>query len=115
VSAGRLEVRHFDAAINPYHSIAACVMASLDGIRRALDPGPPCSENVMRDLHTRPELQIPLTLADAMRSFEADDLMREVFPPNLHRAMLQARADEWHRFWAEVSDWEREFYLRRWP
>jgi hypothetical protein len=25
------------------------------------------------------------------------------------------REDEWQRYWVQVSDWEREFYLERWP
>jgi glutamine synthetase len=114
-AAGRIEVRHFDAATNPYHSIAACVMASLAGIQTRQDPGEPTGDNVMRDIRVSQGERIPLTLMEAVTAFEADPLMRDTFPPGLHRAMVGQRTDEWHRFWATVSQWERDFYLRRWP
>ncbi len=112
---GRFEVRQFDASCNCYHSIGACLISGLDGIRRRLDPGEPRHENVGADLRVPREERIPITLNEAIDAFEGDELMHELFLPGLHNAFLELRRDEWQRYWAHVSAWELEFYLERWP
>jgi len=112
---GRFEVRQFDGSCNAYLSLAACLMAGLDGIRRDLDPGEPRHENVAADLRVDRSERVPVTLEEAIAAFEADDLMRELFLPGLHGAFLGLRRDELQRYWAQVSAWELDFYLERWP
>lgn len=112
---GRFEVRQFDGSCNCYHSLGACLIAGLDGIRNGLDPGQPRHENVGADLRVPRAERIPLTLNEAIDAFEQDSLMQELFQPGLYRAFLELRKDEWQRYWAHVSAWEREFYLERWP
>jgi glutamine synthetase len=112
---GRFEVRHFDGSCNAYLSIGACLMAGLDGIRRQLDPGEPSHANMGGDLRVPRSERVPITMDEAIEAFEADPLMHELFPPVLHRAFLELRRDELQRYWAQVSDWELDFYLERWP
>jgi glutamine synthetase len=112
---GRFEVRQFDGSCNAYLSLGACIVAGLDGIRRRLDPGEPRHENVASDIRVPREDRVPVTLEEAIASFEADDLMHELFPPALHRSFLGLRRDELQRYWAQVSQWELDFYLERWP
>ena len=52
---------------------------------------------------------------EAIDAFKADDLMREVFRPGLYETFVGIRQDELDRFWSQVSPWELEFYLERWP
>jgi glutamine synthetase len=112
---GRIEARHPDASCNPYLTIASCLVAGLDGIRRGLDPGEPIQDNMMKAINVPREERIPITLTEAIEAFKADDLMRELFRPRLYEAFLGAREDELNRFWSQVSPWELDFYLERWP
>lgn len=114
-AVGRVEVRHFDSASNPYHTLACCLGTGLDGMARDLDPGEAVSDNVFRDIRVPREERIPLTPDEAIAAFRADDLMKHVFRPGLYQAILALRVDEWQRYWVQVSEWERQFYLERWP
>jgi glutamine synthetase len=114
-AVGRVEVRHFDSASNPYHTLACSLAAAQDGIERNLDPGEAVSDNVFRDIRVPRAKRIPLTPDEAIAAFRADDLMKHVFRPQLYETILALREDEWQRYWAQVSDWERQFYLERWP
>ena len=112
---GRIEARQMDSSCNPYLTIASCLVAGLDGIRRGLDPGEPIQDNMMKDISVPREERIPITLTEAIEAFKGDDLMRELFQPRLYEAFVGARQDELNRFWSQVSPWELDFYLERWP
>lgn len=112
---GRFEIRQFDASCNPYLSIAGVVMAALDGITRKIDPGPPNPTNAAADIRVPREQRIPLHLLEAIEAFEADPLMKETLAPGLYHAFLELRRDEWARYCAQVSAWELDFYLDRYP
>ncbi|MES2190303.1 MAG: type III glutamate--ammonia ligase [Pseudomonadota bacterium] len=76
---GRLELRVPDAAANPYLLTAAIIHAGLDGIRRKLDPGEPCNENLYTlnrdELDRRGVKRLPSSLADALDALESDDAL----------------------------------------
>jgi len=112
---GRFEVRHFDGSCNPYLTLAACGVAGLDGVRRELDPGEPRHENVSAELRVERSERIPITYDEALAAFRDDPLMAEAFRPGLHNAFSALREDDWQRYWAQVSQWELDFYLERWP
>jgi glutamine synthetase len=112
---GRFEMRQFDGSCNAYMTLAACAIAGLDGIKRGLDPGDPTHENVAVDLKVARSERIPITYDEALASFRDDPLMTEAFAPDLHRAFIELREDDWQRYWAQVSQWELDFYLERWP
>jgi len=90
-------------------------MAALDGLTREIDPGPPNPTNAAADIRVPREERIPLHLLEAIEAFEADPLMKETLPPGLYDAFLELRRDEWSRYCAQVSAWELEFYLDRYP
>jgi glutamine synthetase len=112
---GRIEARQMDASCNPYLTISSCLVAGLDGIRRGLDPGEPIQDNMMKDLRVPREERIPITLTEAIEAFKADPLMHELFRPKLYETFLGLRQDDLDRFWSQVSAWELDFYLERWP
>lgn len=112
---GRFEVRQFDGSCNVYLSLGACLIAGLDGIRNGLDPGEPFHGNAAADIRVPREQRVPVTLDEAIAAFEADELMHELMGPLLYRGFTGLRHDELQRFWAQVSQWETDFYLERWP
>ncbi len=112
---GRVELRHFDSSSNPYHTLACCLSAGLDGIQRHLDPGDPVVSVAQSATNIERSQRVPLTPVEAAEAFACDPLMRRVFPPRLYGALLALRADEWRRYWNQVSQWELDFYLARWP
>lgn len=112
---GRFEIRQFDGSCNVYMTLAGCLAAGLHGIEAGIDPGEPTHGNVAEDIRVPREERIPVTYDEALASFEGDALMEEAFKPELHRAFTELRRDDWQRSWAQVSAWEEEFYLERWP
>lgn len=112
---GRFEVRQFDSSCNPYLSLAGVVMAALDGIQSRIDPGEPNTSNAAADIRVPREQRVPLHLEEAIVAFEADPLMKQTFLPGLYNAFLELRKDEWSRYCAQISRWELDFYLERYP
>lgn len=107
---GRVEARHVDASANPYLTITGFLAAALDGLRRGLDPGPPAEE-----LCDETPARIPATLESALAAFDADAVIQAAFPESMRRAFVALRRDELDRYTAQVSAWELDFYLERWP
>jgi glutamine synthetase len=112
---GRFEIRQFDSSCNPYLTLAGVIMATADGLERKLDPGSPNTTNAAADVRVPREQRVPLHLLEAIESFEADPLMKEAFLPGLHNAFLELRRDEWQRYCAQISQWELDYYMERYP
>jgi glutamine synthetase len=111
-----VENRATDMAMNVYWGTAISLGAGLEGIRDALDPGPPTNQNLYEcppnQLESLGIRLLPRTLAEALDAFREDPLTEEVFGAGPKRAFLEAKAEEWHAYHATVSEWERERYLR---
>jgi glutamine synthetase len=110
-----IEARGIDASCNPYLTVSACLVTGLDGIRNKIDPGDPVQGNVMHDLTIPREERIPITLTEAIEAFQGDDLMKEIFQKEMYDTFVGLRTDDLQRYWSHVSEWERDFYLERWP
>ena len=89
----RIEFRAPDPAANPYLTLAALLMAGLDGIQNRIDPGAPAD----KDLYELPpeELanipQVPDSLDKVLDALEADHeflLKGDVFTPDLIEAYI---------------------------
>lgn len=104
-----------DASCNPYLSVASCLVAGLDGIQKRTDPGEPVQDNMMLDIRVPREERIPITLTEAIDAFKADDLMRALLAPRMYETFVGLREDDFQRSCAQVSAWELDFYLERWP
>lgn len=122
-SRGRMEYRAVDAAVNPYLSIGALLIAGLDGVRRRIDPGDPQSENVydiygkekhLGETQTRLK-QIPMSLGQALEALKEDKVVQTALPGRMLRVFMHYKSDEWERYLAHVSDWELQQYLRVLP
>jgi glutamine synthetase len=119
-SGGRFEYRGVDSSCNPYMTIAALLVAGLDGIRNQSDPGEPQSKNtydLLAETNGKgPQLErVPDSLGEALVALEKDDVVRGAFPGRLWDVFKHYKRDEWERYLAAVTDWERDEYLEVLP
>jgi glutamine synthetase len=86
--------------------------AGLDGVRRELDPGPPQQRNTYDLLAEGAEFErVPDHLGAALEALEADEVVRGALPGRLYDVFMHYKRDEWERYLAAVTDWDREQYL----
>lgn len=113
-----LEVRQADSACNFYLGAAMVLAAGLQGIRDQLDPGQAVEYNTYaltdEALLERGVERMPRTLGDALRSFETDEIARATFGDSFHKTYVDYKRAEWAAYCLDVSEWEREKYLRLW-
>src|ERR671911_744605 len=115
-SGGRFEYRGVDSACNPYLTVAALLRAGLDGIRNKIDPGEPQQGNTYDLLQQGVEIEkVPDSLGAALVAPAADDLVKSAMPGRLYKVFSHYKRDEWERYLAAVTDWERDEYLEVLP
>ena len=114
---GRFEYRGVDSSCNPYLTIAALLEAGLDGIKRKSDPGEPQEGNTYDLLQEGVELErVPESLGAALEALEADEVVRGAYARAASTgSSSHYKRDEWERYLAAVTDWEREEYLEVLP
>ena len=106
----RIECRIPGADVNPYLAFAAAIACGLDGVERRIEPPPP----FLGDMYAAAELpQLPATLGAAVDLFEASDLAKRAFGPDVveHYVHFFRTEDEAAR--RAVTDWERIRYFER--
>ena len=54
-------------------------------------------------------------LGAALEALEADDLIKSAMPGRLYDVFKHYKRDEWERYLAAVTDWERDEYLEVLP
>jgi glutamine synthetase len=109
---GRFEYRSVDSAVNPYLSLAALIKAMDDGITNEIDPGTPEERNIYEAMQGGKEVRrIPMTFGDALDALDADPLIQSAMPGEMYKVFRHYKRDEWERYCATVSDWDREEYL----
>ena len=93
--------------VNPYLMLTAILGAALNGIEDAQLPSAPITGNAYEaDLP-----QIPTQWSDAIDAFEAGDLIKRIFAPELIRNLVLTKRQELH-YMAELSASEQvEIYL----
>jgi glutamine synthetase len=119
-SGGRFEYRGVDSSCNPFLSVAALLVAGLDGIKRESDPGEPQSANtydLLQEANGKQPLErVPDSLGDALKALAADEVIRDgAMPGRLWKVFHHYKRDEWERYLAAVTDWERDEYLEVLP
>ena len=117
-AATRIENRGGEPSANPYLYIASQLVAGLDGIDQAVDPGPPDTDPYTTD-HTR----LPASLADALDQLEREEVFRrelgEVFMTyyvklkraELARYLSHCKAKGDNAATDEPSEWEQNEYF----
>jgi glutamine synthetase len=104
--ATRLENRIGEPAANPYLYMASQILSGLDGVDRALDPGPSADT----PYETQAAL-LPKTLREAVSALQDDPFFREALGAEFVDYYVHIKNAEIERFQAEVSDWEQREYF----
>lgn len=106
-----IEYRIPDATANPYLSLAAILMAGLDGVLDKVDPGPPMKGRPEEPAASVPML--PTSLGQALQAMLADQdyLTRGgVFPPGLLTKWFEMKQIEVDAIAKRPHPWEFELY-----
>jgi glutamine synthetase len=115
IPGGRLELRVPDASANSYLLTAAIIHAGLDGIRRKLDPGQPCNENLyqmsLSDLAARGIKRLPTSLPDALDALVADEALCSGFGEAFINEFTQIKRAECDELLLNVSPAEFRRYV----
>ena len=111
-SPDRFEYRSVDSAVNPYLALAGLIKVMDDGIQRKLDPGEPEEKNIYEAIEAGKTVRrVPMTLGEALEALEADEVVRSALPGEMYRVFMHYKRDEWERYCATVTDFDREEYL----
>ena len=105
-AAARLENRAGEPGANPYLAMAAQIAAGLDGIDRALDPGPPADAPYECDAPL-----LPRSLAEALDALGRDRCLEAAFGPFFIDYFTRLKTAEIDRFAAAVTEWEHAEYF----
>jgi glutamine synthetase len=105
-AATRLENRVGEPAANPYLYMASQILAGLDGVDRALDPGPSADA----PYETSADL-LPKSLREAVFALKDDPFFRNAMGSTMVDYYVHIKNAEIERFQAEVSDWEQREYF----
>ena len=115
-SGGPLRVPRRRLVLQPVSDRGGPAEAGLDGIKRKSDPGPPQQRNTYDLLTEGVELErVPDSLGAALEALAADEVVRGAMPGRLYKVFQHYKRDEWERYLAAVTDWEREEYLEVLP
>jgi glutamine synthetase len=104
--ATRLENRVGEPAANPYLYMASQILSGLDGVDRALDPGPSADT----PYETKADL-LPKSLREAAFALKEDPFFRNAMGSTIVDYYTHIKNAEIERFQAEVSDWEQREYF----
>ena len=105
---GRFELRLPDGATNPYLLQSVIIAAGLDGIEHEMDPGKRHEIDMYAEGHkVRGAPRLPLNLLDALREFDKDRTLKAALGEEVSAAFLKLKHEEWNRFTAHFTEWER--------
>jgi len=111
---GRFEWRLPDASANPYLALAGLIAAGLDGIDRALDPGPACTDDLfaldLAQIRARGIPLLPQSLQEALDALRADEVVRGALGESLAVEFDRLKRAEWTDYARHVSTWELDRY-----
>ncbi len=111
---GRIEWRVPDASANAYLATAALIAAGLDGIDRALDPGPACTDDLFQlslpQIRERGIPVLPQSLSAALDALEGNDVIRAALGEPLSREFIRLKRAEWTEYARQISSWEMMRY-----
>jgi len=102
-----LENRVGEPSANPHLYLASNLIAGMDGIERALDPGP-SSTDPYADTG---RVALPRSLMDAVSALKTSALFREKMGNEFIDYIVAVKEFEVARFLAYVTDWEHREYF----
>jgi glutamine synthetase type III len=109
---GRFEFRLADGAANPYALQAGLLVAGLDGIQNARDPGKRLDIDMYQEGHKLTDAKrLPLNLLDALRALDKSTVLRAGLGDGFVSAYLKLRQADWNEYASQLTDWERRTTL----
>lgn len=113
----RIEWRLPDSAANPYLALAGVIAAGLDGIERALDPGPPVNQDIYEmsdaERHQSGLKILPQNLGLAAQALHSDAILTQALGADFVHEFVSLKSAEWMDYSQHVSSWETARYLSR--
>lgn len=92
----RVEFRPPDPTANPYLALSAVLMAGLDGVKKAIDPGDPLDTSAYSITRVPRERRLPASLPEALEELESDsDFLKPVFPRELLEKYIETKRAEY--------------------
>ena len=106
----RVELRCPDCAANPYLTLAVCLAAGLDGIKRGLVP----KESVQQDIYSMTSKErdeagienLPKNLYEAVQEMKKSSFVKNVLGKETFDKYVYAKESEWMEYTSQVTDWE---------
>jgi glutamine synthetase len=102
-----IENRVGEPAANPYLYLASNLIAGMDGIRNAIDPGAPTSDPYA---DTDREI-LPRSLIEAVSALKSSTLFRDKMGEGFIDYIVTLKESEISRFLSSVTDWEHREYF----
>lgn len=113
----RVELRSPDPSCNPYLTLAVCLAAGLDGIKRNLNPQKAVDYNIFHmtdEERKKAGIQcLPGTLLEAIEALEQDEFIKNVLGEHIAANYIKAKKAEWLSYRSQVTEWEINQYLIR--
>lgn len=111
----RIEFRSPDPACNPYLLVSAVIAASLDGVKKGIDPGEPMLDDIghasASDIEKLGVKWLPRTLGEAISAFKQNSVIQNALGKAISQEYIKVREAEWDEYNKYVSPWEVEKYL----
>ena len=102
----RLENRVGEPAANPYLYMASQIVAGLDGVATAADPGPSADTPYSADAP-----MLPKSLMAAISALRDNTCFRAAFGDPFIDYFIKLKEFEIGRFLSDVTDWEQREYF----
>lgn len=113
----RVELRNPDPSCNPYITLAVCLAAGLDGIKRGLTPPPSIEGNIFamtEDERKAAGIEVlPADLYDAIEELKKDEFVKTTLGEHASHVYIEAKTLEWDEYRTKVHKWEVEQYLSK--
>lgn len=112
----RVEVRSVDPAANPYMALATILEAGLDGIKNKMKVPEPVNQNIYemnRDERESIGIEdLPSTLYTALKAMRENKAIKDALGSHIYNQFINSKSIEWDYYRTQVSEWEREQYMK---
>ncbi|MEG1558181.1 MAG: glutamine synthetase, partial [Oscillospiraceae bacterium] len=112
----RIELRNPDPTCNPYLTLAVCLAAGLDGIKKNMTPPPSVDMNIFsltpQQRVERGIDRLPDSLHSAIEAMRADELVMTTLGKHITERYIDAKLKEWDEYRAQVTPWEIKKYFK---